>query len=142
LKAISFAVGSSVLARIVICFDGHTNVPASAIERVGQYLLSYGYGRHFLPKEEKRLTNYAVKEGTPSISGRFEAAEDGQPAQENHMYASHKPPSKTVFSPADLRDETYDGMHEGKLPFSDYARSLLYELGLEQLPRGVSQCTR
>jgi hypothetical protein len=38
----SFAVGSSVLARIMICFDGHANVPASAIEWVGQYLLSYG----------------------------------------------------------------------------------------------------
>jgi hypothetical protein len=79
----------------------------------------------FPAKAEKRLTNYAVEDGTPCISGRFEAAEDGQPAQENHMYASHKPPSKTVFSPADLRDEIYDGMHGGKLPFSDYANRVI-----------------
>jgi hypothetical protein len=96
----------------------------------------------FPAKEEKRLTIYAVEEGTPSISGRFEAAEDGQPGQENHTYASHKPPSKTVFSLADLRDEIYDGIHRGKLPFSDDATSSLYELGLEQLGGGVSQCTK
>lgn len=126
----------------MICFDGHANVPASEIEWVGQYLLSYGYGRHFVPaKEETKLTNSAEEEGTTSISGRFEAAEDGQPGQENNTYASHMPPSRTVFSPADLRDEIYDGMHRGKLPFSDYATSSLYELGLEQLSGGVSQCT-
>jgi hypothetical protein len=95
----------------------------------------------FPAKEVKRLTNYAVEEDAPSISGRFEATEDGQPGQENNTYASHMPPSRTVFSPADLRDEIYDGMHRGKLPFSDYATSSLYELGLEQLSGGVSQCT-
>jgi len=44
-REISFAVGSIVLSRIMICFDGHANGPASEIEWVGQYSLSCGYGR-------------------------------------------------------------------------------------------------
>jgi hypothetical protein len=47
-REISFAVGSIFLSRIMICFDGHANGPASEIEWVGQYSLSCGYGRHLI----------------------------------------------------------------------------------------------
>ena len=55
-REISFAVGSIVLSRIMICFDGHANGPASEIEWVGQYSLSCGYGRHLLPSKSGEET--------------------------------------------------------------------------------------
>lgn len=59
----------------------------------------------------------------PKTSGQVENTEDGPPAQENTQHASHKPPSKDVFSPADLRDEIYDDMNGGKLPIFIYLTS-------------------
>jgi hypothetical protein len=67
----------------------------------------------FPAKEETSDTNWAIEDSMPRTSDQLEKLEHVQSAQEN-MHASHKPPSRDVFSPADLRDEIYDDMNGGE----------------------------
>jgi hypothetical protein len=87
--------------------------------RLGAETLNHTYSKldtvatFFPAKEETSYTNWTEAEATKKISGQFDGSEDAVSAQEQG-HASHKPPSKTVFSPADLRDEIYDDMNGGE----------------------------
>jgi hypothetical protein len=67
----------------------------------------------FPAKEETNDTTDSGEETTDKTSGQSEGSVDAGSAREEG-HASHKPPSKTVFSPADLRDDIYDDMNGGE----------------------------
>ena len=56
------------------------------------------------------------KDFTKTTSGQTKGSEVAVSAQEQG-HASHKPPSKMTFSPADLRDDIYDDMNGGERHF-------------------------
>ena len=67
----------------------------------------------FPAKEEKISQDVAEEGGIQKTSGQSSRTEDRNSAT-NNVHQSHRPPSKAVLSPADLRDEIYDEMNGGE----------------------------
>jgi hypothetical protein len=72
----------------------------------------------FFPAKEEMNHENSSREASPRASVQLDGTVGGHYSQEN-IHRSHKPPSKTAFSPADLRDEIYDDMNGGEKTFPE-----------------------